>query len=260
MYVRLAFAVAAHLEPEILIVDEVLAVGDAEFQKKCLRKMNDVNGEGRTILFVSHNMAAVKTLCTQGIVLENGNLAFSGSNEDAINHYTRSAYSLSEIPLKDRPDRKGNGKLRVLDIKFLNNQNTAVAELTSGEYYKIQFNFERYSEIDLKQLTFVLQFKNENDEIVTTIATDEQGTQFTEIGNTGCIEVEINRLVFREGRYSLNYMISEKLAFNTPHIPMDHLTDVLIMNVSRGDYWNSGILNRPKGFIQESAIRITGIK
>ena len=72
MYVRLAFAVAAHLEPEILIIDEVLAVGDAEFQKKCLGKMKDVSGQGRTVLFVSHNMVAVKTLCTRGILLENG--------------------------------------------------------------------------------------------------------------------------------------------------------------------------------------------
>src|SRR5438552_870526 len=79
MYVRLAFAVAAYLESEILIVDEVLAVGDAEFQKKCLGKMNEVSkGEGRTVLFVSHNMAAIKTLCNRAIVLENGNLSFMG--------------------------------------------------------------------------------------------------------------------------------------------------------------------------------------
>lgn len=88
MYVRLAFAVAAHLESEILIVDEVLAVGDAEFQKKCLGKMNDVSkGEGRTVLFVSHNMAAVKSLCTKGIVLEHGKVAFSGNAEESVSFY-----------------------------------------------------------------------------------------------------------------------------------------------------------------------------
>lgn len=88
MYVRLAFAVAAHLESEILIVDEVLAVGDAEFQKKCLGKMNDVSkGEGRTVLFVSHNMAAVKSLCTKGIVLEHGKVTFSGNAEGSVSFY-----------------------------------------------------------------------------------------------------------------------------------------------------------------------------
>jgi lipopolysaccharide transport system ATP-binding protein len=87
MYVRLAFAVAAHLEPEILIVDEVLAVGDAEFQKKCLGKMQDVAGSGRTVLFVSHNMAAVQNLCSQGLVLTAGGLAFHGPTSEAIACY-----------------------------------------------------------------------------------------------------------------------------------------------------------------------------
>ncbi len=90
MYVRLAFAVAAHLESEILIVDEVLAVGDAEFQKKCLGKMSEVSkGEGRTVLFVSHNMAAVKELCTKGILLENGGLTFSGSALETVVEYQK---------------------------------------------------------------------------------------------------------------------------------------------------------------------------
>jgi lipopolysaccharide transport system ATP-binding protein len=87
MYVRLAFAVAAHLEPEILIIDEVLAVGDAEFQKKCLGKMKDVAGEGRTVIFVSHNIAAVSTLCNKGVVLEKGKMTFNGSAQEAISHY-----------------------------------------------------------------------------------------------------------------------------------------------------------------------------
>lgn len=87
MYVRLAFAVAAHLEPEILIVDEVLAVGDAEFQKKCLGKMKDVSEHGRTILFVSHNMSAIKSLCSKGIFLENGLLKYSGKIGDTISNY-----------------------------------------------------------------------------------------------------------------------------------------------------------------------------
>lgn len=88
MYVRLAFAVAAHLESEILIVDEVLAVGDAEFQKKCLGKMGDISkGEGRTVLFVSHNMAAVKSLCNRGIVLKNGLISYKGEVNDSIDNY-----------------------------------------------------------------------------------------------------------------------------------------------------------------------------
>ena len=90
MMVRLGFAVAAHLDPEILVVDEVLAVGDAEFQRKAIGKMQDVSkGEGRTVLFVSHNMASVKSLCTKGILLKNGMVDYSGTVEDTINRYLK---------------------------------------------------------------------------------------------------------------------------------------------------------------------------
>src|SRR5659263_122168 len=87
MYVRLAFAVAAHLEPEILVVDEVLAVGDAMFQKKCLGKMKDVSTKGRTVLFVSHNMAAIENLCVRAILIENGNVVMEGNTKTTIQHY-----------------------------------------------------------------------------------------------------------------------------------------------------------------------------
>jgi lipopolysaccharide transport system ATP-binding protein len=101
-----------------------------------------------------------------------------------------------------------------------------------------------------------LQFKNENDELVTTIATDELGTKFSEVKENGTIEVEIPRLLFREGRYTLHYMISEKLSFNTPHQVVDYLQDAFTLTVIRGDYWHSGVLNRPKGFIQEASIKL----
>ena len=91
---------------------------------------------------------------------------------------------------------------------------------------------------------------------MTTIATDEMGIHFSEIKNNGTIEISIPRLQFREGRYSLHYMISEKLSFNTPHQTIDYLQDAYTMTVIRGDYWHSGVLNRPKGFIQEATIQL----
>lgn len=103
MYVRLAFAVAAHLEPEILIIDEVLAVGDAEFQKKCLGKMKDVAGQGRTVLFVSHNMAAVKELCTIGLFLQNGRVNSLGSMQEVIQNYVTNNLATklaADVPLE----------------------------------------------------------------------------------------------------------------------------------------------------------------
>jgi len=116
MYVRLAFAVAAHLEPEILVVDEVLAVGDAEFQKKCLGKMSAVASEGRTVLFVSHNMGAIESLCQQSILMEVGSISFIGDTKAVVNTYLSSAGRELETPIALRQDRRGTGKLIFDDI------------------------------------------------------------------------------------------------------------------------------------------------
>ncbi|MDO8793170.1 MAG: ABC transporter ATP-binding protein [Vicinamibacterales bacterium] len=121
MYVRLAFAVAAHLEPEILFVDEVLAVGDAQFQKKCLGKMSEVSRAGRTILFVSHNLEAVQRMCSRGLLFERGRLVESGSIDDVIARY-RTAQSSDDLLGRFRPaSRRGVGYARVEDVRLLVN-------------------------------------------------------------------------------------------------------------------------------------------
>jgi lipopolysaccharide transport system ATP-binding protein len=117
MYVRLAFSVAAHLEPEILIIDEVLAVGDAEFQKKCLGKMKDVAGEGRTVIFVSHDLAAVKNLCTRAILLEQGKIICEGSTDKVLNRYNQ-----KNIDNKDFVNLEWNKELDY-DIKSIQIKN-----------------------------------------------------------------------------------------------------------------------------------------
>jgi lipopolysaccharide transport system ATP-binding protein len=142
MYVRLAFAVAAHLEPEILIVDEVLAVGDFEFQKKCLGKMSDVTHEGRTVLFVSHNTSAVKSLCNRGIVLVDGSIAMNDTVENAVNYYFDSAKSKNEailiLPPPTYPDPPGTGK----QIQIMNSVGVLKTDFYINEPFKIEFEFE----------------------------------------------------------------------------------------------------------------------
>ncbi len=121
MYVRLAFAVAAHLEPEILIVDEVLAVGDASFQKKCLGKMKEVSGQdGRTVLFVSHNMSAVQSLCSRGILLKNGQTAFIGDTEECVRQYLTAGGQIpTESKWIDMEKAPGNDKVRIMGIRAI---------------------------------------------------------------------------------------------------------------------------------------------
>jgi lipopolysaccharide transport system ATP-binding protein len=116
MYLRLAFAVAAHLQPEVLLVDEVLAVGDAAFQAKCMAKMSDVTRAGRTIVFVSHNLAAVQSLCERGILLERGRIIEDTSSQDAVGRYLQGLTTAAALPLADRMDRSGTGGVRLADF------------------------------------------------------------------------------------------------------------------------------------------------
>jgi lipopolysaccharide transport system ATP-binding protein len=121
MRVRLGFSVAAHLEPEILLIDEVLAVGDAAFQKKCLGKLNNVaTSEGRTVLFVSHDMAAILSLCQRTIFLENGQKVSEGPTDQVVQQYMQSMGSTYELPLDERQDREGDGSVRATSLKIVN--------------------------------------------------------------------------------------------------------------------------------------------
>ena len=150
MYVRLAFAVAAHLESEILIVDEVLAVGDAEFQKKCLGKMNDVTkGEGRTILFVSHNLTAIKELCRSGILLDQGRSIYTGGIEEAVIEYQKSSLTKSSYFHEGNlEDALGNENIRILEFSATP-ENGKLIDVDSGIKVKLKFyNFSPNINLD----------------------------------------------------------------------------------------------------------------
>lgn len=143
MYVRLAFAVAAHLEPDILLVDEVLAVGDVEFQRKCLGKMEDVASTGRTVLFVSHNMGLIQTLCTRGIFLKEGRVAMDGDVEDAVSAYLRSFEQYSQARLADRTDRTGKGEYRVLGLEIFGPDGERTNHLKTGRPARFVFQLNK---------------------------------------------------------------------------------------------------------------------
>lgn len=147
MYVRLAFAVAAHLEPEILIVDEVLAVGDVEFQRKCLGKMKDVSGEGRTVIFVSHNMGAVKALCHTGIVMKNGTLDFAGNINDCVTQYLK--INTTENDGDIVIDKKGIGtaEAKIERIQLLSEENETTNTIMYRSPIKLKFYIDSSIEI-----------------------------------------------------------------------------------------------------------------
>lgn len=142
MYVRLAFAVAAHMDTEILLVDEVLAVGDAQFQKKCMGKMGEVSkGEGKTVLFVSHNMSMISSLCQKGILLEHGNIRFEGAVEDAINTYLNSdQIGNGEVVFKDR--RHGDKKAVLLAARIVGTDGSPTVNVQINEPFFIEMEYE----------------------------------------------------------------------------------------------------------------------
>jgi lipopolysaccharide transport system ATP-binding protein len=156
MYVRLAFAVAAHLEPEILIIDEVLAVGDAEFQKKCLGKMQDVAGQGRTVLFVSHNMSTVSSLCTSGLFLKNGQVVYQGAVDQVIERYLNVSTSTEpSVDLRTYPARQGKQEWgRLTGISMVNGEDEPSNSFAIGDTFKIQIDFE----LDLSLRTLEVGF------------------------------------------------------------------------------------------------------
>ena len=208
MYVRLAFAVAAHLESEILIVDEVLAVGDAEFQKKCLGKMGDVSkGEGRTVLFVSHNLAAVKSLCSSGIYLKNGLLEYQGEIESTLDTYLKDTHGNSSLPLTQRLDKVGNRKIEITDLCFKNKEGQFVTEIFSGTSLFIEFTFNKKEAIDMKQMIVACNFTDNYENRIVSWVSDEMEQHFNQINGTTFV-LEIPEFNLRPSSYNFNYQIS----------------------------------------------------
>ena len=169
MYVRLAFAVAAHLEPEILIIDEVLSVGDAEFQKKCLGKMDDASKSGRTVLFVSHNMSAVEKLCNRGILMQNGTLAFSGNTSEAISKYLNFGSGDDLIW-----ERKIDGDSEIFFNKIKVYQEGRKDITTSGKL-KIEFEYEVKEKLEKVNLHVALL--DNYGEVIFSSAPEDSGVK-----------------------------------------------------------------------------------
>ncbi len=243
MYVRLAFAVAAHLESEILIVDEVLAVGDAEFQKKCLGKMGDISkGEGRTVLFVSHNMAAVKTLCNQGVVLEHGRIIFTGNSEDSVNKYLTTSNKSKDVKLFDRIDRRGSGKLKVCDIELFNNNYEKVYEVISGEALIFKISVLKYEQIDYSRLKVALNFTNDTENFVLSYVSDEMGYNFSNLEHQDYFFLKIPNVYLRSSKYDIRILISDGDTKEANFI--DVIEKAIEVTVLPGDIWHTGQLNR----------------
>ncbi len=176
MYLRLAFAVAAHLEPEILVVDEVLAVGDAEFQRKCLGKMSDVAHEGRTVLFVSHNMSAILRLTEETIVLDKGQIVMRGPTPEAVDFYMTSEMARSgERRWEPGDDYQTNNPFHPLAIRVLDSQGRVADRVLSSEDFSVEFEYELQEELTGLRVGMYLA-TSRGEQVFTSFDTDNPET------------------------------------------------------------------------------------
>ncbi|MDO6436232.1 ABC transporter ATP-binding protein [Cyclobacterium sp. 1_MG-2023] len=217
MYVRLAFAVAAHLEPEILIVDEVLAVGDAEFQKKCLGKLGQVSKEGRTILFVSHNMGAVQALCSRAILLQAGNLTMDGPTNATISTYSEIAFNKSKAVWLSEPGMTGVGKygVKINAVRVLDQSHQIGNILNDNDPFFIEIEFETNQ--NGNQLTSNIQLFSESGILILSSgnwpSTTTNIDKFSNVNlNAGTYRsrVKIPKYFLNEGGYFINALINRE--------------------------------------------------
>ncbi len=239
MYVRLAFSVAAHLEPDVMIVDEVLAVGDAEFQKKCLGKMQDVAGHGKTVLVVSHNMGSIRNLCKQGIYLKKGTVVKEGNIEDVIQSYLADATNDKILPMDERKNRNGTGIVTIKDIGFYSkSENRMINTLLSGStaVLKIEYKSSSAAEKMLEQLTFGVRVYNQENQFVTVLHNHMAQEPFKNAPPSGTVYCRIPRMPLMSGIFKLDVSVFVN------GVVADNVKDALKIDIIESDYYGSGII------------------
>ena len=228
MYVRLAFAVAAHLDPEILIVDEVLAVGDAEFQKKCLGKMSDVAGEGRTVLFVSHNMATIQNLCTECIYMENGKIVYSGNTKDVVNKY------ILETILSSQSIRHTAKYIK--DVTLINDTGKVTDVIGTGSSLTIRMSFSM-DDLSIRNPLIGIGINDLQGMRIFTLGTFLSNSELGLFEGNQVVDCKIDRVNLVPGEYSLKVAISDNSYKN-----LEEIDNFLTFRVEPADYYGNGKL------------------
>ena len=237
MYVRLAFAVAAHLEPEILVIDEVLAVGDAEFQKKCIGKMDDVaHKEGRTVLFVSHNLGMVKSLCSRGILLQQGRLILDSDTNSVVKKYLDSATLGSNI--EEIRDRGGSGEVRIEGISVRQESGGADRVMCGADAeFHVRFKAEDDSLKKIRGFVIGLSIYNNDNQFVTVLNNRMSNYIFKDMPTSGEVSCKVPRLPLMGGKYHIDAILSIN------GVASDIVKNAYSFEVENSDFYESGYSN-----------------
>jgi lipopolysaccharide transport system ATP-binding protein len=238
MQLRLAFSVAAHLEPEVLIIDEVLAVGDAEFQKKCLGKMGEVIGQGRTLLFVSHNLEVIGKLCARGILLDQGMAIADGSVNEVLSTYQAALVQNSILNISERVDRIGNGILKFKHISMADASGKPITSVFSGQACQFIIEFENKGVESAGSFQLDVGVTSEKDEKLTWFSTSLSADgRFSLSHHHKNIYLVIDPIPLMPGKYWLTLFCKYNGEI------ADWVSNAFLFSVEAGDFYGSGKLN-----------------
>jgi len=250
MQVRLAFAVAAHLDPEILIVDEVLAVGDAEFQKKCLGKMREVSTSGRTVFFVSHNMTAIQSLCTRAIALHGGVIHQDGPAKPVVSQYVQSVLCAARSsPLAIRKDRTGSGQIQLTHVGFESVEGYPIHSVRSGADTVISLDYVAPTLPATARVDVGISFSTPDEQLLTVLYSSYVGQTFSKVPDAGRFRCRIRKLPLAPGTYGVGArVLVNGLEADWPRDGVGEIT------VEPGDFYGSG----HKGFEHFAPLLLSG--
>jgi lipopolysaccharide transport system ATP-binding protein len=239
MYVRLGFAVAAHLEPDVLLIDEVLAVGDWGFQKKCVEKIAALVRDGRTVLYVSHNIPSVLHLCPRAVLLEAGEMVMDGQTVDVVNRYLQ-ASTPAETPLSVRSDREGDRRLRWTGYALLDGETgQAIPQVRTGQSLRIRLFYDSAGSQSLRHVHVAVGIYGTFEQKLVHLSTDLTTGDFDELPSSGAVDCEILRCPLQPGRYTMNLWttVDSELA--------DWIQGAGAIEVVPGDFFGTGRLPQP---------------
>jgi lipopolysaccharide transport system ATP-binding protein len=237
MYLRLAFAVAAHLEPEILLVDEVLAVGDAAFRKKCLSKMGHISEEGRTVLFVSHDMGSISNLCPRSLLVQQGTITSDGDTQDIIQYYMSRITSAAETELEGMRDRSGSGIVRMTKLSFLTQNFKLTKVAQSGQPLSIAIDYKSDKLPVIPNAVVRIVFCNLHGEKLFTCLSRSSIVEYFRLPPHGRVTCTIPKLPLAPGEYVVGgwLKVNEEIA--------DWVETMGRLTVVEGDFYNTGRMN-----------------
>lgn len=235
MYVRLAFAVAAHLDPEILLVDEVLAVGDAAFQKKCLGKMDEVAKAGKTVLFVSHNAAAVENLCSKALLIDKGALRFFGETKTVLSAYAESVAEVMKKGAFTSNERTGTMEVRFGDFFVEDESGKRIPAIKSGQDVVFVFQYAGIEAASRKNVSMAFGIHTLTDERLVVLSTAYEGQDFISIPQAGEFRCLVKNFPFAPNRY----VIIPRLEINGREADFPY-KGIGYIDVVEGDFYGTG--------------------